>query len=171
MIPKKVTVLVDTREQFPILFPRTVAVVNPDDPKKMKRVIIDTQKEKLHAGDYRLAEYPRLIVIERKSSLLELSKNMTDTKDKARQGKSFTKLINCCKYPYLLVEASPSELLGCDPRVKDSNRVVSLLCKAAYRYRLQLIMMPWKSRSAETRRKMGTFLVHLMLTPILEGET
>ena len=170
MIPKKITVIVDTREIYPILFPGTVAVVDPDDPKRMKRVTVETRKEKMDAGDYCLAEWPHLVGIERKASLLELSKNLTDPGDKARQGKSLTKLIESCKYPYLLVEAPPSELLGSDPRVKDSNRVVSLLCKAAYRYRLQLIMMPWKSRSAETRRKMGTFLVHLMLTPILEGE-
>ena len=101
--------------------------------------------------------------MERKASQLEIYKNMNESHDRIRQAKAFRKLTAGCKYPYILVEASPAELLSNKGMVKQPELVVHRLALAIAKYDLRLLFIPWKSRSPDTRRKIGTMLLHLML--------
>jgi hypothetical protein len=162
-IPALITVQVDTREQYPLLFPDIVKIANPERSYLMLPIQVVTQKIKLDSGDYRLKEYPTDCIIERKASQLEIFKNLTESHDRIRQAKAFRRLSGACKYPLLLIEASAGELLSPNKIVKNPEIVPHRLSLAIAKYGFNVMFLPWKSRCATTRRKVGTLLIHLML--------
>jgi hypothetical protein len=162
-IPNVVTVQVDTREKFPILFPDMVRIADPELLCGGLPVGVGVEKVALPFGDYRLAEFPDCAVIERKASRMEITKNMMDPNDSARQAKAFRKLAAGCRYPYLLVEASPSHLLSPGQGTKNPEAAMSRLSIAMAKYNLRMLFIPWRSRDAKARRLMGTLMIHVML--------
>lgn len=167
-IPNVVTVQIDTREQVPLLFPEMIMVGHPEMTHLSLPVGVQTEKIKLDFGDYRLKEYPDLGVVERKASQLELYKNLNESLDRVRQAKAFRRLTSGCKYPYILVEASPGELLSSNDVVKQPELVVHRMSLAIAMYDLRLLFVPCKARCSDTRRKIGTMLVHLLLGHVLK---
>jgi len=162
-IPNVITIQVDTREQIPLLFPAMIQIGDPELTYNMLPIAVKEERIVLPFGDYRLKEYPDLCIIERKASQLEIFKNMTESHDRIRQAKAFRKLSTGCKYPYILVEASPAELLSHNPKVKQPELVTHRLALAIAKYGLQALFIPWKSRSSDVRRKVGTLMLHIML--------
>lgn len=162
-IPNVITVQKDTREQIPLLFPDMIMIGHPELTHLSLPIAVKQEKTKLDFGDYRLAEYPTICVIERKASQLEIYKNMNESLDRIRQAKAFRRLSTGCKYPYLLVEASAGELLSSNSLVKQPELVCHRLALALAKYNLRLLFIPWKSRSLDVRRKVGTLALHLML--------
>lgn len=164
-IPDKVTVEVDTREKFPMLFPANIRIVHPCLQMSSILIKVSVTRKKLDVGDYRLAEYPTVCVVERKASQLELFKNLMESTDSIRQAKAFRRLATV-DHPVLLVEATPSELLRvhrAKPKIVFPELIVSKLSLAVAKYGFHLFFIPWKSRSNDVRRKVGTMLVHMML--------
>jgi hypothetical protein len=129
---------------------------------------VKIEKAKLDYGDYRLKEYPDICVFERKASQLELYKNMNESRDRIRQAKAFRKLATQCKFPYLLIECSPAELLANDARIKNPELLVHRISLAIAKYNLRALFIPWRSRSPEVRRKVGTLMLHLMVGCVLQ---
>jgi len=166
-IPADITIQVDTREQFPLLFPAIIQIGHPELTHKMIPITVTTERTKLDCGDYRLKEYPTECIVERKASQLEIWKNLNESHDRIRQAKAFRKLVASCSHPVLLVEASPQELLGNDPRIKNPELVAHRLSLAIAKYGFNVIFLPWKSRCANTRRKAGHLLLHLMMGYVL----
>lgn len=162
-VPNAITVQIDTREQIPLLFPAMIQCGHPELTYKTIPIAVNVEKIALPFGDYRLKEYPELCVVERKASQLEIYKNLNESLDRIRQAKAFRKLATGCKYPYILIEASPAELLSNDPRIKQPELVCHRLGLALAKYNLRALFIPWKSRSSDVRRKVGTLLIHLML--------
>ena len=162
-IPSAVTVLTDSREQFPILFPDTVKIAHPERSFLMLPIQVKTQKVKLDAGDYTLKGYEKYCIFERKASQLEIYNNLEDSLDRIRQAKAFRRLSGACRDPYLLIEASAGELLSNNPRIKNPEIVPHRLSLAIAKYGFNVIFLPWKSRNPATRRKVGTLMVHIML--------
>lgn len=162
-IPNIVTVQIDTREQIPMVFPSMIQIGHPELTHLMLPISVVTERIALDFGDYRLKEYPDLCVIERKATQLEIYKNMNESHDRIRQAKAFRRLSTSCKYPYLLVEASPAELLSYNNRTKQPELVCHRLALAIAKYDLRALFIPWKSRIPGIRRKVGTLMVHLML--------
>jgi len=165
-VPKKVTVLVDTREKYPMIFPDVVHVAHPFLNYSSLAIQVETKKQKLDVGDYMLGEYPDVCIIERKASQLELYKNLMESRDSIRQAKAFRKLAATAEYPVLLVEASPTELLRKrtkKPWIKNPEIIVSKLSLAVAKYGFNVVFIPWKARNYQTRRKVWTLLVHMMV--------
>ena len=166
-IPAEITIQEDTREQFPLLFPAIIQIGHPELTYKMIPIAVKTERTKLDCGDYRLKEYPTECIVERKASQLEIWKNLNESHDRIRQAKAFRRLVASCEHPILLVEASPQELLGKNPRIKNPELVAHRLSLAIAKYGFHVIFLPWKSRCAATRRKAGTLLLHLMMGYVL----
>ena len=171
-LPRKLTVAIDTREKIPILFPSTIRVKDPRT-RKPYLIHIETKKIKLNTGDYCLLEYPKCCIIERKASQSELFGNF-ETQDSIRQGKALIRLEKECTDPIIMIEASPTELLTCNKYIKSPDLFVSnLLCQI---YKLKKrgkgieIMWITTGKAPTRRRKVGEFLLHRMLTPILLGQ-
>ena len=167
-IPAEITVQIDTREQFPLLFPAMIQIGHPELTYKMIPIAVKHERVKLDCGDYRLKEYPTECIVERKASQLEIWKNLNDSHDRIRQAKAFRKLVASCSHPVLLVEASPQELFRNDPHIKNPELVAHRLSLAIAKYGFHVIFLPWKSRCATTRRKAGTLLLHLMMGYVLQ---
>jgi len=167
-IPNIITVQIDTREQIPLLFPDTLMIGHPELTHLSLPIAVKQEKTKLDFGDYRLKEYPDQCVIERKASQLEIYKNMNESLDRIRQAKAFRRLSTGCKYPYLLVEASAGELLSSNALVKQPELVCHRLGLAIAKYNLRLLFIPWKARNSDTRRKVGTLMLHLMVACALQ---
>lgn len=167
-IPAEITIQEDTREQYPILFPAIIQIVHPELTYKMIPIAVKHERIKLDCGDYHLKEYPKVCIVERKASQLEIFKNLNDSLDRIRQAKAFRKLVASCEHPVLLVEASPMELLSNDPHIKYPELVVHRLSLAIAKYGFHVIFLPWKSRNASTRRKVGALLLHLMMGYVLQ---
>jgi len=162
-IPNVITIQIDSREQFPLLFPAIIKIGDPELTHKMIPIAVKQERVKLDCGDYRLKEYPEECIAERKASQLEIYKNLNESHDRIRQAKAFRRLIASCRHPLLLVEASPQELLGDDPKIQNPELVAHRLSLAIAKYGFHVIFLPWKSRCANTRRKVGHLLLHLML--------
>ena len=167
-IPAKITIQIDSREQFPLLFPDIIKIADPELTYKMIPITVKTERTKLDCGDYRLKEYPTECIVERKASQLEIWKNLNDSHDRIRQAKAFRRLVASCEHPVLLVEASPQELFSADPYIKNPELVAHRLSLAIAKYGFHVIFLPWKSRCASTRRKAGHLLLHLMVGYVLQ---
>ena len=167
-IPNEITIQVDTREQYPLLFPAMIQIGDPELTYRMIPIAVKTERIKLDCGDYRFKEYPAECIAERKASQLEIYKNLNDSNDRIRQAKAFRKLVASCAHPLLLVEASPGELLGNSPHIKNPEIVAHRLSMAIAKYGFHVIFLPWKSRSSDTRRKAGHLLLHIMMGYVLQ---
>jgi len=169
-IPVEVTVLVDSREKRPMLFPSTIRISHPERMYMAIPIAVNTQVTKLDFGDYTIKGHENLCTIERKASALEIYKNLNESHDRIRQAKAFRKLVSGCHHPYLLIEASPAELL----RETSLNKTPQITCHrlslVLAKYGFHALFIPWKSKSVDTRRKIGTLMVHIMLGYIL-GDT
>lgn len=164
---EEVTVLVDTREQYPVRFPQNIRIPDPGSGYKGRLIKVFTERKKLDAGDYCLKGYEGCCVIERKASPMELYKNLFDRKDKARQGRALTKMVNAVEFPYLMVETSPQNILGSQlPGDIDPEVLVGKIMGMVARYGLRLLWLPWRG-SASGRTSMGLVLVHLMVGHVL----
>ena len=122
-IPAEITIQIDSREQYPLLFPAMIQIGHPELTYKKIPVRIIKEVLKLDCGDYRLKEYPTDCIVERKASQLEIWKNLNESHDRIRQAKAFRRLVASCEHPVLLVEASPQELFSNDPRIKNPELV------------------------------------------------
>lgn len=167
-IPAEITIQIDSREQYPLLFPAIIQIGHPELTYKMIPVAIHQETIKLDCGDYRLKEYPTDCIVERKASQLEIWHNLNESHDRVRQAKAFRRLAASCEHPVLLVEASPRELFSNDPLIKNPEIVAHRLSLAIAKYGFHVIFLPWKSRCANTRRKAGQLLLHLMLGYVLQ---
>lgn len=167
-IPAEITVQIDSREQFPLLFPAMIQIGHPELTYKMIPILIKKEVLKLNCGDYCLKEYPAECIVERKASQLEIWKNLNESHDRIRQAKAFRRLVASCSHPVLLVEASPQELFSNDPLIKNPELVAHRLSLAIAKYGFHVIFLPWKSRCTATRRKAGTLLLHLMMGYVLQ---
>ena len=167
-IPTEITVIVDTREKIPILFPSIINISHPEFIYRKIPIAVKVERRKLDYGDYALDGYADICVFERKSSQFEIFKNLNESHDRIRQAKAFRRMKSSCKFPYVLIEASPAELLKSDPKIKHPELICHRLGLALAKYGLQALFIPWKSRNANTRRKVGTLMLHIMVACILE---
>lgn len=115
-LPKKVTVLVDSREKLPLIFPENVRVAARRD-RTPQLIRVTTQSERLETGDYTLRGTASRVIVERKGSFGELSQNLM-TKDRARAFAALTRLAAETTNPYLLLDMggphlwTPNEYCG-----------------------------------------------------------
>ena len=165
---ERYTIQIDSREKYPVLFPYHVHLPIPGS-HKFRTVSIETERVALPGGDYRLKEYPALGGIERKGSIWELVKNLTNRKDMVRQAKAFTKLTKEFKFPYLYVETSLADLTGPNA-IENWEIVLGRLAQVIVKYNLRLLWMPANRMSPAKRRQIGTFFLQILLAHALETE-
>ena len=160
-----IVVLVDTREKRPLLFPSHITCETIKDGK-IKRVLIPvkTKKQKLDYGDYSIEGLESCCVIERKGSIQEIEKNLYDSKDAVRTGKAFKRLTDGCKFPYLLLEITPSAMVRSSLQIDGGcpEGLIHRLSMVVAKYNLRTFWVS-KPTSSSSRRSLGTALLHLMV--------
>ena len=81
------TILIDTREKLPLLFPKTIALGD-------RLVDLKTRRVRLSTGDYQLdSTREEGVVVERKRNLEELASNFT--RDWPRFRRALDRLAEC----------------------------------------------------------------------------
>lgn len=152
---REITVLVDTREKLPILFPETLVI-------RGKGRIVTVRRKTLRVGDYKLQGAERQVVVERKGSLPEIAKNMLDSNDRIRQFAAFDRLAAAAEYPILLLERTPGHLLRPSTYAPDPGRAVDALLEATMSRGIHLWLVGQCSLAAK-RRLVGELLLRAMV--------
>lgn len=155
MSARRATVLVDTREQLPLLFPRTIKVDG-------KGRLIQVQKVRLEAGDYALKGAEHAVIIERKGSASEVCKNMLDLDDRRRQLAAFDRLAAACRLPILLLEGTPGHLLSESRYAPDPGRAFDALVRELMRRGIHLWLVG-QCKLPARRRLVGELCLRLLL--------
>lgn len=158
--PRKLTVLVDTREQTPLTFPSNLLWMPGGAP-----VAITCKRATLDAGDYALAEHPKLFGVERKGSASELAHNFSRA-DWPRQQRALTRLCSTYAHPYLLVEATPNDLTS-EPNYPMLGVLLGSLPTLYPSLRLMLV---GRQRSVGRRISLGEFILQFFLGHLLVGD-
>jgi len=164
------TIEIDSREKIPLRFPVHIKV-EETDPNEIRRnggrvtgriVRLKTVVTTLQAGDYRLKEAPDACIIERKYNQRELFKNLFDQRDSARQAKAFLKLQKACRFPYLLIEGSPTELMTACANVAEPDLLMSRLMVVVRKYGLNVLWNNFRKMKYGSTVP-GAFVAHLLI--------
>ena len=164
MIPNEVTVLIDSRERRPLLFPSWITF-HGDRTLDAHQIQVKTKVVRMPAGDYTLDGYEDVCIIETKRSLRELHNNVC-TNEWPRVAKALKRLSEACDYPYLVWEITPSELFRKSKHVEDPVLVIDRWNQAIVRFKLQL-MLAGGGTNPGPRRKLGEQLVRLMIAHVI----
>lgn len=177
--PKSVTVLVDTREQDPFLFP--VNIIYYPDRYESSRVLvgIKTKRVALETGDYYLDGFDTVCGIERKKNLSEIATNVL-TKDRRRFISALDRLANQFAHPYMVIEATHMDLYHPlqwrDPNQLEHEgdrdppppeRVIDALMRDLTARNIHLITAG-RCAAVKTRKQLGGHLVRRMLHHALD---
>lgn len=153
------TILVDTREKNPLLFPHTLTVL--DDTRlpseRRRRVIrLRTVKTAMQTGDYALEDEESRCLVERKGSLQEIAGNLLCATDRPRTIACLDRLRESSDRPVLFLEDRPS-------RVPDPDEPLALdaLNRALHERSIELLVLP--THSISSRRRAGEFVARLLL--------
>jgi len=155
------TVLVDTREQRPLLFPGTVRLRG-----RLYKILVD--RVRLDAGDYQLRQgCKRRCIVERKSGLWEIYTNYL-TPDRKRYKRAMDKLCAATDRPVLLVESSIPQLLTPQtaatnrPAIPDPGLVLQHLVDDCSVRGISLVFGGY-AQFASKRRKLGELVLRILL--------
>lgn len=158
--PRNITVLIDTREKFPLLFPKTLDW-HRGGRGRPHTFLVKTKTVRLPAGDYALLGYDEAL-IERKGSLRELSNNIFSL-DARRSRAAFQKLIEATENPYLLLDLTLGEMMTATEHVQDAKIIVDALLDLTQELGLKLLIVGG-CRAAGARRMLGEFVIRLLLS-------
>lgn len=160
--PRTVTVLIDSRENYPLLFPQRLRLWVAGKPRLVR---VKTEKRTLKTGDYLLAARPNGCVIERKGSISEIARNLLDPKDKSRASAAFSRLAKC-ELPVLLLDMTPSDMYRPSRHLQNPEPVIDALWQLASRLKLMVVWGGY-CKPPEQRRLLGNNLLRMMLWHML----
>lgn len=166
--PRSVTLLIDSREKYPLLFPESVKWYEDHGVGDPKLIRVKTRIQELPFGDYCILGYESSACVERKGSLEELHQNL-QTSDRARFIRAIEKMVKGCQSPYLLLDVAPLDLWKPTPRTQDPASVWDALCSVVVKYRLCVI---WgaSAKFPGPRRILGEQILRLLLSHSLRGD-
>ena len=164
-------IIIDTREQKPLMFPETLMVLDPARlPTKSAGTLVrvSTRSEALSRNhpevkfaDYYLDGYPTQVIIERKGSVSEVALNCLNPVRRKRFVEELKYLKARCKYPYLLLEGSYYKLLNSTKHIKHPGLAVDALTTLLMEYRIGQVVLPSNTPSA--RLATGEWAARLMI--------
>lgn len=166
-IPRKITVLVDSREKRPLLFPKTIAYYPDRTMTGVVRIQLEKKVRTLAAADYLLERWPTVSGIERKANTRELTQNLF-SQDYARFSRSLDKLVAAVKHPYLLLEGSLSDLSRHNPYAGEPDLVFDSLARITAERGIQLLLIG-RCGGVRARTFAGAYIVRLMLAHAMQA--
>lgn len=177
-VPKKITVLVDSREKKEILFPKSIGW-RKDQSRRTHEIVVETRKIALLAGDYCL-EFPQGVIwdrqccFEKKGSARELFNNFFTT-DKARCTRAFLKMLKIRPEGepkgarYFLIEPSLWEIAAYEKKLGlDRGLIMDQIAQTAELFGLSLWMAPG-FQSADRRYMLGEMMIRVMLAHVFQN--
>lgn len=176
--PKTLTVIADSNEQKPILFPSSIVwrdtnakMIPPLEKKRTFRIGIKVESRRIDAGDYCFAEYPTIVGIERKGSIDELAQNSC-TKDATRFINALGRFRDTYEYPILYCDFTVLGLYSVNKKgSKESpDRIIDRFFGTTTFAGIELVFGGTQPTSVSNKRKVGNFLLRLMLMKIAHHE-
>lgn len=161
ILPKHVTILVDTREQKPLPLPKTIKWFQ-DGPTGH---LIEIREEPLalYAGDYAMKEAPKRCIVERKGHINELRDNLQGV-DRYRAMKAFRKLCEATDNPILALDFSLTQRL-----YKGEHDILfTRLAQLCAKYRLQVLSV---GGGVTARHTLSELIVRVLLAHYFSGES
>lgn len=157
-------IVVDTREQRPLPFPRFLRCAAPAGGGT-RTVRVHTLRRALSEGDYLLEGEPTGTIVERKGSLREVAQNCLSG-DLTRFTSALSRLAEACDRPVLLLEGSVADL---SPRNKgdDFRPGVDKLIRMTNERGVSLLVLP--AKTLEQRRHVGEWVARLLINGALDG--
>jgi ERCC4-type nuclease len=166
--PKSITVLVDSREQHPLLFPESTTWYPYRHIQDPYLIHVETKVKELVSGDYCLEDHDGSCLIERKGSFSELCSNLW-SKDYKRAHGALERFSQASDHPYLLLEESVSNMMQ---GVRYLDTPAELIFDAFLCELMDLgIQIIWtgKRASVAATRSVGTMILHVMLNHAFHG--
>tara|TARA_Y100001938_G_scaffold135254_1_gene196688 strand:- start:3288 stop:3809 length:522 start_codon:yes stop_codon:yes gene_type:complete len=164
------TLVQDTREKKPLLFPANIRLLDDatlPTSKKTKLVRIHTVKEALTTGDYLLKGFERCTIIERKGSLREVAQNCLTKKDRPRFVECLKRMRDACEDPVLMLEGTPLEMTKVNRYVPEPAAAVDALMRLLNEYGIRLFLLP--TQTASHRRASGEWALRLLINGALHN--
>lgn len=159
-LPRTITVLIDSRERVPLLFPLNLEYHS--GPRSRRRIIeVKTKVCTMLEGDYAIAGLERHCLIERKGSLRELHQNLM-TRDRGRFLKAVQRMVDATRVPYLLLDMSPADMFRASKHVENPYRVFDCLTQVVAQYGLRM----WYAGNCKhhmARRNLGSQVLRVIL--------
>lgn len=167
-VPHKITIIKDSNEQYPLLFPEHIEWYQYRDNSDPGLITITVEKRRLSEGDYALAGYEHLGLVERKGAITEIAGNMLSD-DYSRARSAFERLAEACLHPYLLLDVTVPEMFKksrwCPTPRAAIDALLSLVNELGIR-----VILSGNCRADATRRQLGEFVVRLLLSHALRAE-
>lgn len=162
-IPNQIVVIVDSREQTPLKFPKTITLLDPEcDPQYARHITrpIFTITRRLETGDYAIQGFEEGCLAERKANIREVASNCL-TADRPRFIATLSRLRAACQRPLLIFEGSNESLLKATPYVKSPGLAVDALLQLLSHFNITYTC--YKSTSHESRRAAAEFMIRYMI--------
>jgi hypothetical protein len=172
-VPRSVTVLVDTREKQPLLFPRRIEFF-PYGVHRLLRgaepsiIGVRTKRRTLKVADYTVEKWEHLTAAEKKGGIDELITNVS-AGDIARFRMAIVAFATSVRHPFLFLTCLPTSVWCASPRNRSASvaRVLDIVLATAADLDLQLI---WGGRASPlpgVRRRLGDIILRAMLHKIV----
>lgn len=179
--PKSVTVLVDSREKKPLLFPRMIVLHSelPDQKPEPSVIKVQVNRVTMSEGDYALKGQQSIALVERKGGIDELCQNVTKP-DSTRFMAAINRLVQATKYPYLFLDMTPLSLWSSqrptptthgNGQSMDPMWVFDRLLRVATTKNLRIIWGTQRSPGPSSRKRLGEIILRLLIHHQLEEES
>lgn len=162
------TILVDSREKHPLLFPKHMTMLDPNRPVTLKRTVTVTLHPvtcALKTGDYLLQGYEDCTIVERKGSVREIAHNCLSPADRGRFLTAIGRLAEEARRPVLLLEGSPTVLARAAGTDRDSACAIDALQRVLHEREIELHVVP--ARTLDQRRACGEWIARLLINGAL----
>lgn len=159
--PKRITVLVDSREQHPLVFPGNFEWW---DGTRTQRLRVETERRKLDYADYLIEGHEGICGVERKGSVRELAQNLSN-KDISRFRAALQRLVDSVEYPCLLLDMPVAASFRKDPYVDCPMRTISRIFKLAQESSMDVLWIP-TAQSVQGAARTGELVLHWMWNAI-----
>ncbi len=158
--------LVDKREQRPLLFPKTLRWYPLRSSSRAHIFKVTTKEARLETGDYLIEEFPSVIV-ERKGSIGELATNLLGP-DWHRAWAAFSRLTEY-EHRIIALDFHPASCLSPKKYCPQPDRVLDAFYDVAHRIDASIIWLG-ECRADTARRRSGEQLLRCMLSKVLRGD-
>ena len=162
------SIAVDTRERKPLPLPTYLPMMIDPIRRTHCTVAVKGVPMKLETADYLCLEAPEAVVIERKGSLDEISKNVLTKAGRRRFIAELERLQDCAKWPYLLFEGTPATLARPTKRNPNPHLGTDALLELLLGYNVPMILLP--SGSPASRRRVGEYAARLLIRGAILSE-
>lgn len=154
MIRRRYTIRRDTREKRGLIFPHWLPILRSPLIGDTQTCELALVEETLTTGDYALAGYEHVCLLERKGSLRELHSYCFDHRDQLRS--QLERLSEACRHPMILLEGDVQRYASKDHRALDVLH--RLLCE--YHIAPPLFL---RANNANQRREVGAYVARLFI--------